>query len=96
MAIGVWSMDEDGNFELQAPYNEMLIECKFRATDSWRQAVYEYLEERSPYTIKQLDDELLRRVQEKGLTAMEIVDEFIIEALSGDLLPSGDEQFYEE
>ena len=87
MIEGVWTMNDDGGFELQEPYKTYLLEAKLNATQGWREALYAYLAERCPYTRDELNAELLRRVDERECTAMELVDEFVIEALSGDLMP---------
>ena len=91
MAIGVWSMTDEGQFELAEPYKSMLTECKLLATSSWREAIYAYLADKCPYGRDELNAELMRRVNEDGASAVELVDEFIIEALSGDLMAAGGE-----
>ncbi len=85
MAEGIWSMSEDGEFELSEPYATQLVECKAAATRAWHAAAVAYLAEHSPYTAQELSDELLKRnrVREDGKVAL--FDEFILEALSGDL-----------
>ena len=87
MAIGVWKMDDEGGWELQEPYKTYLLEAKLHATQGWRESLYAYLADKCPYTRDELNAELLRRVDERECTAMELVDEFVVEALSGDLLP---------
>lgn len=86
-AIGVWKMDDEGGWELQEPYKTYLLEAKLHATQGWRESLYAYLADKCPYTRDELNAELLRRVDERKCTAMELVDEFVIEALSGNLLP---------
>ena len=85
LADGVWTMDDEGNFALNEPYASLLTEIKLEATNAWTQTLLTALSERSMYTAQELKDELLRRSGEKDLTGTEIVNEFIIEALSGDL-----------
>ena len=87
MAAGVWTMTEDGEFELQEPYRTYLLEAKLSATQGWRESLYGYLADKCPYTRDELNAELLRRVDERECSAMELVDEFVIEAISGDLMP---------
>lgn len=87
MAIdGMWTMTDDGEFELQEPYRTQLMEARWRATAAWTNALLEYLAERSVYDLQTLHDELIRRCNEEGLSSMEIVEEFVLEALGGDLL----------
>jgi len=85
--VGVWTMNEDGEFTLQEPYATYLAEAKLCATQGWRESLYAYLVERSPYTRDELNDEMLRRVAERECSAMELLEEFVIEAVSGDLMP---------
>ena len=86
MAIdGMWTMTEDGEFVLVEPYKTQLIEARVAATTAWTTALLEYLAQHSMYSIETLKDELLRRCNEEGLSAMEIVEEFVLEALGGDL-----------
>ena len=87
MAEGVWNMTDDGRFELQEPYRTWLMEAKLAATQGWRESLYAYLADKCPYTRDELNAEMLRRVDERECTAMELVDEFVVEALSGDLFP---------
>ena len=85
MADGMWSMHDDGSCELQEPSGTWLIESKIAATKGWADGLIAYLEPRCPYTAQQLADELVRRndVREQG--KMETFEEFVLEALSGDL-----------
>lgn len=86
MAIeGMWALTEDGEFVLDGRYAEMLREARVRATAAWTAAMLGFLEERTVYDAEFLKDELVRRCAEDGLSAMEIVDEFVLEALGGDL-----------
>jgi len=86
---GVWKMTEDGQFELQEPYTTYLREAKQCATQGWREALYAYLVPKCPYTRDELDSEMLRRVGERECSAMQLLDEFVLEALNGDLMPAG-------
>ena len=86
---GVWSMTEEGEFVLSEPYATMLEEAKLVATKCWRDGLIGYLEPRCPYDAETLRSELLRRnrlMAEEGLEPMGMVEEFVIEALTGDLL----------
>ena len=85
MADGMWFMRDDGSFELQEPYRTWLEEAKVASTKGWADGLIGYLESRCPYTAQQLADELVRRndVREQG--KMETFEEFVLEALSGDL-----------
>jgi len=85
MADGMWTMNDDGSFELVEPYKTMLAEAKIAATTAWHGGLVGYLVERCPYTAQELTDELLRRNKEDEGSAIEVVDEFILEALGGDL-----------
>ena len=85
MADGMWKMNEDGTFELQEPYRTWLMEAKIAATQAWHGGLIEYLEPRCPYTAQELSDELVRRNRERPDGSMEKFEEFVLEALSGDL-----------
>ena len=82
---GMWTMTDDGEFVLMEPYKTQLTEARLTATAAWTQAIIDYLAERSPYDAQTLKDELIRRCQEEGMSAMEVVEEFVLEALGGDL-----------
>ena len=85
MADGIWLLQDDGRFVLMEPYKTMLAEARTRATAAWAMAMVEYLAENTQYSGDELCDELYRRCDEDGLSASEIVDEFVLEALAGDL-----------
>lgn len=82
---GMWTMTDEGEFVLMEPYKTQLKEARLTATAAWTSALLEYLAQRTDYDAETLKDELLRRCQEEGLSAMEIVEEFVLEALGGDL-----------
>ena len=82
---GMWTMTDDGEFILDETYAEQLQEARVTATAAWTTALIEYLDEHTIYDQEELKDELLRRCQEEGMQAMEIVNEFVLEALGGDL-----------
>ena len=82
---GMWTMTEDGEFVLMEPYKTMLTEARLTATAAWTNAIINYLAEKTDYEADFLKDELLRRCQEEGMSAMEIVEEYVLEALGGDL-----------
>ena len=86
MAIdGMWTMNDDCEFELAEPYNSMLFECKLLATKAWRDTILDYLEPRTIYTREQLKDGLMYRNDKTDMHPTERVNEFILEALGGDL-----------
>ena len=82
---GMWTMTEEGEFVLMEPYASQLREARMAATAAWTAALVNYLAERSVYDAETLKDELIRRCNEEGMSAMEIVEEFVLEALGGDL-----------
>ena len=82
---GMWTMTDEGEFVLLEPYKTQLIEARLTATVAWTKALVEYLAERSPYDTDMLKEELIRRCDEDGMEAAEIVDEFVLETLGGDL-----------
>lgn len=84
MAEGMWTMHDDGSFELQEPYATWLQEAKVESTRGWASALVAYLEPKCPYTAQELIDELLERNERKEGKVM-IFEEFVLEALSGDL-----------
>jgi hypothetical protein len=85
MADGMWKMNEDGSWELQEPYRTQLVEARLAATRAWTEALIGYLEPRCPYTAQELADELVRRNEQRDEGKVMIFEEFVIEALSGDL-----------
>ena len=85
MADAVWSMNEDGEFELNEPYATWLVEAKVESARGWTEALVNYLEPKCPYTAQELVDELAKRNDEREEGKMMIFEEFVLEALSGDL-----------
>ena len=85
MADGMWTMSEDGEFHLEEPYRTWLEEAKVESTRGWHNALVEYLEQRSPYTAQELSAELLRRNECRDDGKVMVFEEFVLEALSGDL-----------
>lgn len=85
MADAVWKMTEEGTFELNEPYATQLTEARVAATQAWAAALVGYLEPRSPYTVGELKDELVKRNRERDDGKVMIFEEFVLEALSGDL-----------
>ena len=84
MTQGVWTMTDEGVFVLQEPYKTQLAEAKLYATHGWREGLFAYLEPRTKYTRDELNRELLRKADE-GMDPFEMLDEFVLEALDGDL-----------
>lgn len=81
-----WSMTEEGEFVLAEPYASKLTECKLGATKAWKDAIIGYLAQETRYGRDELESELLRRNEvDDEMGKVNLVDEFIIEALSGDL-----------
>lgn len=85
MADGMWSMNENGEFTLEEPYRTWLEEAKVASTRGWYDALIEYLVPRCPYTAEQLSDELFKRNECRDDGKMMVFEEFVLEALSGDL-----------
>ena len=87
MADGMWTMNEQGEFHLEEPYRTWLQEAKEAATRGWHAALVEYLVPgaRCPYTAQELTDELVRRNEARSEGKVIVFEEFILEALSGDL-----------
>lgn len=81
----MWKLQDDGSFELQEPYASQLQEARVVSTKAWAEALVGYLEPRSPYTSEELRDELLRRNSSRDEGKVMIFEEFVLEALSGDL-----------
>ena len=81
----VWRMNDEGEFELNEPYATQLTEARVAATQAWTAALIGYLEPRCPYTAEELKDELLRRNRERDEGKVMVFEEFVLEALSGDL-----------
>ena len=85
MAEGIWKMSPDGEFELAEPYATMLQEVKIASSKAWTEAVIEYLEPRCPYSAEYLAEEVVRRNNSRPEGKMTVFEEFVLEALSGDL-----------
>ena len=85
MADGLWTLNDDWSFELQEPYKTQLQEARVASTQAWTAGLIEYLEPRCPYTAQELVDELLRRNEERDDAKVSVFEEFVLEALSGDL-----------
>ena len=81
---GMWTMTEDGEFILMEPYRTMLQEAKIAATRGWTAELIGYLAEHSQYTPEELKESLLKRNRDDG-PEVSTVDEFVLEALGGDL-----------
>ena len=81
---GMWTLTDEGEFVLEEPYATKLHEARTVATAGWIAALLEYLEQQCPYAADELKDALLARCDE-DLSPNEIVNEFVLEALSGDL-----------
>lgn len=85
MAVdGMWTLTDEGEWVLEEPYATMLMEAKIGATRAWTGAMLQYLCEHTEYEPEFLRDELLRRCKEDAAPT-DIVEEFVLEALSGDL-----------
>lgn len=84
MAEGIWKLNDDGSFELQQPYAELLAEARVEATNGWATALIVFLANHSPYSPEELKNALLER-NERGDDPNDTVNEFILEALTGDL-----------
>lgn len=80
-----WSMTEDGQWILAEPYKTHLTNAKLLATKAWMDALVGYLAKNTAYDEEQLCEELLRRKRTDDMPAPELLDEFVIEALEGDL-----------
>ena len=85
MADGMWTLNDDGSFELMEPYRTWLAEARLAGTKAWTEAVVGYLEPRCPYTAEELVDELVRRNEERADGKIAVFEEFVLEALAGDL-----------
>ena len=85
MADGLWVLNDDGSFELQEPYKTQLAEAQVASARAWTTALVEYLEPRCPYTAQELTDELIKRNEERDDAKVPLFEEFVLEALSGDL-----------
>lgn len=85
MADGMWKLHDDGRFELQEPYRTMLREAKIASSNAWTTALIEYLVPRCQYTAQELVTELARRNEIRKEAKILVFEEFVLEALSGDL-----------
>lgn len=78
-------MTEEGEFILQEPYATMLQEARAASSKAWTEALVSYLEERSPYTTEELVAALLYRNEHRSDGKVALFEEFVLEALGGDL-----------
>lgn len=78
-------MNDNGEFVLSDEYRRHLDTVKSMASQAWMATVYDYLARYTVYTQSQLNESFLDRVSKKGCSPQEAVDEFIIEALEGNL-----------
>ena len=86
MAIdGMWMLTDEGEFVLTEPYRTWLQEAKIESTRGWADALVNYLEPKCPYTGQELADELVRRNRVRTGGAIDTFEEFVLEALGGDL-----------
>ena len=85
MADGMWTLHDDGSFELCEPYRTMLLEARVEASKAWTEALVNYLEPRCPYDSQTLVDELVKRNNERSDGKVVLFEEFVLEALAGDL-----------
>lgn len=84
MAEGIWTMTDDGEFVLDETYAEELKKIRVKAAQAWTDTVVEHLASICPYTSDELMAALLERCQDND-SPDDIVNEFVLEALSGDL-----------
>lgn len=84
MADGIWKMTEDGEFVLEEAYAKELKEARTKAAAAWTNTIVEHLASKCPYTTDELMEALLQRCEESE-SPNDIVNEFVLEALSGDL-----------
>lgn len=85
MAVdGMWTLTDNGEWVLEEPYATMLEDAKVMATKAWTGAMLTYLCDHTEYEPEFLKDELLRRCKEEQ-SPNAIIEEFVLEALSGDL-----------
>ncbi|MDO4400014.1 MAG: hypothetical protein Q4D27_03575 [Coriobacteriia bacterium] len=78
-------MNDDCELELAPEYSQMLFECRLLATKAWRDAILDYLEPRTIYTREQLKAGLMEKNDKVEMDATSRVNEFVLEALGGDL-----------
>lgn len=84
MTDGIWKLTEDGEFVLDEAYASELKEARVKAAMAWTNAIVDHLADKCPYTKEELLQSLLQRCGESE-APNEIVNEFVLEALSGDL-----------
>ena len=78
-------MTEEGEFVLNEPYASVLKEARQRAMKAWCTAICDYVAEHSSYEPEYLFNELLRIVNEREDDPEEMVSEFVVKALEGEL-----------
>lgn len=85
MSFGMYRF-EDGEMVLIEPYRTRLREARAAATNGWIDGLVEYLVEHCPYDTEYLRGAIARKANdEKGRPAMEILEDFIVDAIAGEL-----------
>lgn len=83
---GAWIITDDMEFILDPAFQEKLDDIKRKLRVRWLETICDELSMATGYDKEALLDEFLRRCErESGDLPVEIVDEFIIEALEGSL-----------
>ena len=82
---GMWRLNDDGTFAFLEPCRKQLDEARVAATTAWTESLVAYLEEKSPYSAQELVDELVKRNFERNDNKVMVFEEFVLEALSGEL-----------
>jgi len=85
MAAGIWTLTDDGEFVLDETYAAVLKEARGKAAIAGTTAIVEALEDKCPYSTYEILQALLDRCSTSDESPNEIVDSFVLEALSGDL-----------
>lgn len=86
MADGLWTLSDEGEFTLVEPYATMLYEAKVEATKGWADGLISYLAPRVSYDPQYMIEVLCdRQRRNPDAPSVEILESFVLEALSGDL-----------
>ena len=82
--MSAWTMTEDGEWVLNEPYKTHSEKCKRLAADAFVDAACQYLSQKTGYSKYELIDALNVKSARTDNRST-IIDEFVIQALEGDL-----------
>lgn len=86
MTTGAWTLTDEGEFILDPAYKNKLDDIKRKLRERWLDTICAEVAMATEYGKDELLSEFIRRCErESGDLPIEIVDEFIIQALEGSI-----------